>query len=208
LGCDIFEGTDDRQSAVPDRAAEHTRQMREDKLILPITLSPYRLPFTDNSVDFIFSETVFEHVENIDETVAELARVLKPGGATFHHFPAKYRLIEQHLYIPFGGCIRNYPYWYFWALTGFRKYYQKDMPVAERARQNIEHLRKTTFYRTERQLRNAFGRHFPKVSFAEDNYFKVTPSRKSQFLGKLSRKIPGIAKAYRTFWANALVAEK
>jgi len=64
------------------------------------------------------------------------------------------------------------------------------------------------FYRSERELRESFGHHFPRVLFAEDSYFKVTPSRKSQFLGKLNQKIPGIAGLYRTFWANALVAAK
>jgi ubiquinone/menaquinone biosynthesis C-methylase UbiE len=204
LGCDIF----DPQAAVPERTAENTRTMREEGLILPITTAPYRLPFADNSVDYIFSETVFEHVENIDDTVAELARVLKPGGATFHHFPAKYSLIEQHLYVPFGGVIRSYHYWYFWALMGFRKYYQTNMSASERARQNIEHLRRAMFYRSERQLRVSFGRCFSKVIFAEESYFKVTPSKKSQLLGKLNRKIPIVGKIYRTFWANALIAAK
>jgi SAM-dependent methyltransferase len=38
------------------------------------------IPFPDNSFDSILSSEVFEHVFNLPEILAELARVLKPGG--------------------------------------------------------------------------------------------------------------------------------
>ncbi len=38
------------------------------------------LPFDDESFDNIFSSEVYEHVENIDEIIGELHRVLKPNG--------------------------------------------------------------------------------------------------------------------------------
>lgn len=200
VGCDIFDNLE-RQRNTP-----HTKEMVEKGHILPIDTTPYRLPFEDESVDFVYSTTVFEHVENCAETVAELARILKPGGAMFHHFPAKYSLIEQHLYIPFGGVIRSYPYLCLWALLGWRKYYQKGVPAFEKARQNYRLLHNTTFYRSEGELRALFGKHFPRVNFVEDSYFRVTDSRKARMLGRVSRYVPGIPKIYRTFWANALLA--
>ena len=39
-----------------------------------------KLPFADNAFDSILCTEVFEHVENINEVVLELFRVLKPGG--------------------------------------------------------------------------------------------------------------------------------
>lgn len=39
-----------------------------------------KLPFADNTFDSILCSEVFEHVENINEVVLELFRVLKPGG--------------------------------------------------------------------------------------------------------------------------------
>lgn len=39
-----------------------------------------RLPFADNSIGSIFSNSVFEHLEDIDAALSEAARVLKPGG--------------------------------------------------------------------------------------------------------------------------------
>jgi len=38
------------------------------------------LPFTDNFFDLITCSSVLEHIENTDEAVKEMARVLKPGG--------------------------------------------------------------------------------------------------------------------------------
>jgi SAM-dependent methyltransferase len=38
------------------------------------------IPFGENQFDAVFSSEVFEHVFNIDEVLAEIYRVLKPGG--------------------------------------------------------------------------------------------------------------------------------
>jgi SAM-dependent methyltransferase len=41
------------------------------------------LPFRDNSVDLILSQAVLEHVTNPDAAMAEMNRVLKPGGLLY-----------------------------------------------------------------------------------------------------------------------------
>jgi len=43
-----------------------------------------KLPFKDNSVDFIFTHTFLEHPITPDAVVKEIARVLKPGGYILH----------------------------------------------------------------------------------------------------------------------------
>lgn len=50
-----------------------------------------RLPLEDASVDAVFSDNVFEHIEDVPAVTAEMARVLKPGGIAFiiiHPFAA------------------------------------------------------------------------------------------------------------------------
>jgi SAM-dependent methyltransferase len=42
----------------------------------------------DNTVDFIYSLNVLEHIENDQEAVRELFRVLKPGGGCLIYVPA------------------------------------------------------------------------------------------------------------------------
>jgi len=50
-----------------------------------------RLSFPDNSFDFVYSRWVFEHIHNLDLSVKELNRVLKPSGVAWigiHLFPS------------------------------------------------------------------------------------------------------------------------
>ena len=54
---------------------------------------PY-LPFTDEKFDFIFAFDVFEHVNNLENTIDELKRTLKPGGQIICTMPFLYRVHE------------------------------------------------------------------------------------------------------------------
>jgi SAM-dependent methyltransferase len=40
-----------------------------------------RIPEPDTSFDFVFSNSVLEHIDEIEPVIAEVARVLRPGGA-------------------------------------------------------------------------------------------------------------------------------
>jgi SAM-dependent methyltransferase len=45
------------------------------------------LPFEDDSVDIVCNVAVLEHVPNPEQVVAEIRRVLKPGGLVYCFFP-------------------------------------------------------------------------------------------------------------------------
>ena len=49
-----------------------------------------RLPFADRSVDLVFSIAALEHVPRPAETVAEMSRVLRPGGLAVHEIDVKH----------------------------------------------------------------------------------------------------------------------
>lgn len=55
------------------------------------------LPFTDNSIDFIVSTDVFEHVQDLQKVLGECHRVLKGGGKLLVVFPQFYQPLEAHL---------------------------------------------------------------------------------------------------------------
>jgi ubiquinone/menaquinone biosynthesis C-methylase UbiE len=55
------------------------------------------LPFTDNSIDFIVSTDVFEHVKDLQQVLRECYRVLKKGGKLLVVFPQFYQPLEAHL---------------------------------------------------------------------------------------------------------------
>lgn len=45
------------------------------------------MPFTDNSIDCVFSSEVFEHIFNLEHVLSELYRIIKPNGYIFITLP-------------------------------------------------------------------------------------------------------------------------
>lgn len=45
-----------------------------------IGFNPYRIPYSEDSFDLVYSSSVFEHTQNTEECFREIYRVLKWGG--------------------------------------------------------------------------------------------------------------------------------
>ena len=58
------------------------------------------MPFEDSSFDVVFSNCVLEHVEGLDDMLAHVGRVLKPGGQFVFTVPT-----EDFQYVKFGALI-------------------------------------------------------------------------------------------------------
>ena len=67
------------------------------------------LPFTSRSFDFIFTHDVFEHVDNLEWTLKECYRLLKPDGRLFAVFPPYYHPLGAHLHYTKLPCL----HWFF-----------------------------------------------------------------------------------------------
>lgn len=75
------------------------------------------LPFQNNSIDFIISNSVLEHIENPEKVVSEIKRVLKPGGKAYISVPQV--------------SVRHHEIDYFrWTLPGLQKLF-KDFDLIE-----------------------------------------------------------------------------
>lgn len=59
------------------------------------------LSLIDNCIDVIVCNQVYEHVQNLDNLIDEIFRVLKPGGICYFAGPNLLYPIEQHTYWPF-----------------------------------------------------------------------------------------------------------
>ena len=57
--------------------------------------------FPDNFFHFTFSNQVFEHIQDIESTAAELKRITKKNGMGYHVYPANRHIVECHLSMPF-----------------------------------------------------------------------------------------------------------
>jgi SAM-dependent methyltransferase len=172
-------------------------------LIRPIDLDPYRLPFEDNTFDFIYSFSVFEHVQNYAESISELARVLKPNGICYHFFPARYRVIEPHTFVPLSTVIRSYNWLYLWSLMRIRNEFQEGMSAKEIAAKNQKYLRNHTNYLSRHKLNEYFKKHFDNVIFGEKYFLKYL--NRANYLHSLSGAIPFIPHIYGSFRSNIII---
>jgi SAM-dependent methyltransferase len=60
-----------------------------------------QLPFARDFFHVVFSEQVLEHVQNIDVAASEISRVTCERGTGWHVCSAPYRVVEEHLHMPF-----------------------------------------------------------------------------------------------------------
>jgi ubiquinone/menaquinone biosynthesis C-methylase UbiE len=167
----------------------------------------YRIPFDDNEFDFLFSNSVLEHVQDLDSALSEMYRVLKPGGASLHLFPPKAKPIEPHVFVPLATVVRNRPWLLVWAFLGIRNSYQKQIKAIEVARKNYTFLHDHTFYRSKRELSRHICRRFDNLTFADREMIKNSYGRVRSFY-RLSRTLPFFALLYGTFHNRCIFFEK
>jgi len=66
-----------------------------------------KLPFEDGSFDVVIANQVFEHVEEPAAVLAEIARLLRPGGYFLALFPTAETWFEGHSGVYFAHWIRD-----------------------------------------------------------------------------------------------------
>ena len=139
------------------------RERGQDPDVLALLDSRSRSDLPEASFDVVLSNQVLEHVANLDDVVAELARLCRPGAEMLHVFPARWRPVEVHLKMPFvqwlpknaarrwliGLCIR----------LGIGVRHFPDLSVAERTRIYNEYSVENTYYRPRREIEACFARH-------------------------------------------------
>lgn len=170
-----------------------------------IDTKPYKIPFNDNTFDFVFSDQVFEHVQNYEESLSEISRILKPGGCCLHIFPSRYKPIEAHVLVPFSSIFGSYSWMLLWAKLGLRTKQQKGLSAKEIAARNYEYLKNNTNYLTKSQLIAEFNRFFDKTAFLEKTFLKY--SGRGKYVYALSKYIPFLPALYSILRARVVVTQ-
>lgn len=70
----------------------HQRLTRKGIRFLPVRADAFALPFPAGAFDTVVCVSVLEHLAPLTSAVAELARVVRPGGVVVAAFPPKSRL--------------------------------------------------------------------------------------------------------------------
>jgi SAM-dependent methyltransferase len=142
-----------------------------------VDLSRYQIPWPDGSFDLLYSHHVMEHVRDYGSALREMHRVLRPGGAMVHLFPSRWRLLEAHWLVPFGGVFHP-PWWCRLSrATGLRKGGKEGYPAAEYARLARETIRTDTNYLSRRELLRRFHERFADVRERAVRYFTLLKGR-------------------------------
>jgi SAM-dependent methyltransferase len=171
-----------------------------------------RLPFEDGMFDLAVSNTVFEHVEDLDSALAEIHRVLRPGGRLVAFFPSREVVRENHFGVPFLHWLRRGSRLRLAWATLWRRMggglHTEGRGAAEWARHALDWIDRYTIYRRRAEILRSFGRRF-QTSPAEEEYlrFRVALHRRLRPLGPLLR-IPWVIPAAREFcrrWGGLVV---
>lgn len=154
-GCDVFYGGADRSGQVPARLLERGYVRR---------MSPNAIPFESERFDLVINDTVLEHVEDLSSTLAEIARVLKPGGKLLSLFPHHEVWFEWHVGLPFihwiaPGSRARRRYAAAMRALGFG-FHKNGKSIGAWSRDAANYLDRWTHYRGRSVIEREFQRHF------------------------------------------------
>ncbi|MDO8894687.1 class I SAM-dependent methyltransferase [Nitrosomonas sp.] len=164
-GCDVFyEGADYLKSVDPKLIGIKIKPMKESE--------SFKIPFDDNFFDCIINNQVMEHVEDIDFTLGEMNRVLRPNGVILSLFPSMGTWRETHCgvfflhWFPKHSRFRVY-YGAMCGLFGFG-YHKEDRGIIEWSEHKCKWLDQYTHYRTNDQIKTAYSKYFKDIEHLED----------------------------------------
>ncbi len=156
LGADVFySGSDARAEA--ERAGLLGAAIKE--------IRDGRLPFPDASFDLVVNNQVIEHVQDLDAALAEIHRVLRPGGTVLSIFPSRDVWREGHIGIPLshrfrkGSRVRLH-YTSLLRALGFGYWKEQASSAREWAADKLAWIDRHTVYRSRREIFRAYDRYF------------------------------------------------
>jgi SAM-dependent methyltransferase len=165
------------------------------------------VPWPDNTFDFVFATSVFEHVIDQEKAYREVARVLKPGGYFLNTFPSKWKPIEPHMYVPFGGVIQSRLWFELWAAMGIRNEYQQQLAIQEVADKNHHFSIHGIKYPTGGEINRMLAGIFSESKYVERAFVRQSPGR-SRHLAAPMRLFPPLALLFRFAHTRVILSRK
>lgn len=151
------------------------------------------LPFEDGSFDAIVSNMVFEHVMRPTEVLAELHRVLRPGGAMLHMWPSESAIFEGHCRLMFAQNLRSHAYLRACHRLGFGVKGRKKRSSSEFATKWLRYMEEQCNYLPETQLRELFARAGFTFVHREDEYLTYRLGFTGPLMARTLRRITTMA---------------
>jgi SAM-dependent methyltransferase len=194
---------------VDQQYLSHAEGSVEHEFLRRVEPPDYVLPFADGEFDLVYSTSVMEHVLDPGVALTQIARVLQPGGISIHHFPSRWRPVEPHMLVPFGGRFQSFALMRLWARLGLRNSFQRGAPATEVALMNTQYCKTGINYPTATEWRLRAEPLFARVEWAEREY--VEASRGVSSVSRLVAPVvalPGVEAAYRALHTRVLVLHR
>lgn len=138
----------------------------------------------------------------------ELHRIMRPGGHALHVFPARYCLIEPHMYVPLGGLM-GHRWWYkVWASAGIRNEYQKDLSADETANRIACYFVEGLNYVPSSCYEVVWAQLVYVWKWIDQENFDTSERAIVRMLGKLNRALPVIGWLNRSFHTRRVYLRK
>ena len=166
-----------------------------------------KVPWPDNTFDFVFATQVFEHVSDQELAYSEVHRVLKPGGSFLNIFPSKWRPIEAHINIPFGGVLTSRRYHQLCAALGIRGLNQEHCTADQVVKLNRRFITQGVNYMSGRQIAAILDRIFGEFEYVEDAFIRHGPGR-SRHLAMPLKFVPLLRQLFRFAHTRVILARK
>jgi len=165
------------------------------------------IPWPDNVFDFVFANSVFEHVADQELAYREIHRVLKPSGLFLNVFPSKWRPLEVHTNIPFGGLLTSPRYLRLCAALGIRGAGQEKFTADEVESSNRLLMSRGVNYLSGRQIADLLRRIFGAFEYVEDAFIRHSPGR-SRHLAIPLRVVPILRQLFRFSHTRVILSRK
>jgi SAM-dependent methyltransferase len=163
------------------------KPITEDPLLYVCT--PTELPFDDDSFDAIVSNMVFEHVMHPVEVLAELHRVLRPGGIMINLWPSSEATFEGHCRLFFAQNLRSESYLRACYRLGLGKRGAKRKTSRQYAQKWLRYMEEECNYLPRAELVAAFERAGFSFHHAEHDYLEYRFGRTFPGADRLLRKL-------------------
>lgn len=188
FGCDVFYEGGDYSGTVESRLVEGGIVRRMDG---------GAIPFESASFDYVINNQVMEHVESLDDVLAEIQRVLKPAGAVLSVFPHKGVWREGHSGIAFLHRFAKDSRARVYYAAGLRMlglgHHKGTKSAMQWSRDFCEWLDKWTHYRSQREIHAAYGRYFSGVRHIEDDWLQRRLGARGRWIAWLPRSVRVLA---------------
>lgn len=147
-------------------------------------------------------------MDQVGLLLRELYRVMRPNECAIHIFPARYSLLEPHIYVPFGGVL-THRWWYKpWALLGVRNEYQKGLSADEIADRNAYYFVEGLNYVPNSCYEVVWRSLGYEYKWIDQENFDTSERALVRMVGKLNRVLPFIGWLNRSFHTRRVLLRK